>query len=195
SVQVWPVESGKILFTATSGVAFIELYAEGNDVCHSFIEYVNTESSSNGLPKQVTVTENELRQRLAGSDKDKKKKKLRLHVVSGALGTYTVDDIGSLSSKLSLVKLPKSQSGYKSGKLGFSQMEGSQPEQLLLDCAFVSTKLLTSVKVYHGLALDGLEFFYEDATSQLFGKRGGKSGGDEFVFGKLNRVCTSENLT
>lgn len=182
SVQVWPVESGKILFTATSGVAFIELYAEGDDVCHGFIEYVNTESSSNGLPKQVTVTENELRQRLAGSDKDKKKKKLKLNVVSGALGSYTVDDIGSLGSKLSLVKLPKSQSGYKSGKLGFSQMEGSQPEQLLLDCAFVSTKLLTSVKVYHGLALDGLEFFYEDATSQLFGKRGGKPGGDEFVF-------------
>ena len=32
-----------------------------------------------------------------------------------------------------------------------------------------------------GYALDGIEFCYEDATSQLFGKRGGKPGGDEFV--------------
>ena len=185
SVQVWPVEGGKILFTATSGIAFIELYAEGDDVCRSFLEYINTESSINGLPKQITVTENELRQRLSCSDRDKKKKKLKLTVASGALGSYTVDDIGSLNSKLSLVKLPKSQSGFKSGKLGFSQMDGSEPEQLLLDCAFISTKLLTSVKIYHGFALDGLEFFYEDATTQLFGKRGGKPGGDEFVFGKL----------
>lgn len=184
SVQVWPVENGKILFTATSGIAFIELYAGDDDLCHSFLEYINTESTINGLPKQITVTESELRQRLSCSDRDKKKKKLKLVVVSGALGSYTVDDTGNLGSKLSLVKLPKSQSGYKSGKLGFSQMDGSAPEQLLLDCAFNSTKLLTSVKIYHGFALDGLEFFYEDATSQLFGKRGGKPGGDEFVFGK-----------
>lgn len=185
SVQVWPVENGKILFTATSGIAFIELYAGDDDLCHSFLEYINTESTINGLPKQITVTENELRQRLACGDRDKKKKKLKLVVVSGALGSYTVDDIGDLGSKASLIKLPKSQSGYKSGKLGFSQLDGSAPEQLLLDCAFNSTKLLTSVKIYHGFALDGLEFFYEDATSQLFGKRGGKPGGDEFVFGKF----------
>ena len=188
SVQVWPVESGKILFTATSGIAFIELCVEGDDTCHSFIEYTNTEATSNGLPKQITVTESEIRQRLSGREKDSKKKKVKMTVVSGALGSYTVDDIGSLASRLSLVKLPKGQSGFKSGKLGFSQMDGSQPDQLLLDCAFASTKLLTSVKIYHGLALDGLEFFYEDATSQLFGKRGGKAGGDEFVFGKYTRL-------
>lgn len=188
SVQVWPVEGGKVLITATSGIAFIELYAEGDGVCHSFIEYINTESSINGLPKQVTVTESELRQRLPGNEKDKKKKKLTLTIVSGALGSNTVDDISILNYKLSLVKLPKSQSGYKSSKLGFSQLDGSQPEQLLLDCAFQSTKLLISVKIYHGLALDGMEFFYEDATSQLFGKRGGKPGGDEFVFGEYTQM-------
>jgi hypothetical protein len=36
------------------------------------------------------------------------------------------------------------------------------------------------VKIYHGFALDGIEFVYEDSTSQLFGKRGGKPGGSEF---------------
>ncbi|KAB8221306.1 putative peptidase family-domain-containing protein [Aspergillus novoparasiticus] len=180
SVQVWPVENGKILITATTGIAFLELYAEGDDVCHNFIEYINTESSSNGLPRQVTVTENELRQRVFGTDKEKKKD-IKLTAFSGALGSHTVDSIIDLKSKQSVVKLPKGHTGYKGSKLGFSQMEGSQPDQLLLDCAFASTKLLTSIRVYHGAAVDGLEFFYEDATSQLFGKRGGKPGGDDFV--------------
>ncbi|KAJ5489899.1 Mannose-binding lectin [Penicillium expansum] len=180
SVQVWPVENGKILFTASSGIAFIELYAEGDTFCHNFIEYLNSESSPNGLPRQVAVTEVELRQRVYGTEKEKKKN-IRLVVYSGALGSYTVENIGDLKSKNSLVKLPKSQSGFKSGKLGQSAMEGSEPEQVLLECAFIKTKLLTSIKVYHGSAVDGIEFYYEDATSQLFGKRGGKPGGDEFV--------------
>lgn len=193
SVQVWPVENGKILFTASSGIAFMELYAEGDKFCHNFTEYLNSESSSNGLPKQVTITEIELRQKLFGTEKEKKKK-IRLVVVSGALGSYTVEDLGSLKSKNSLVKLPKGQSGYKSGKLGHSTMDGSEPQQLLLESAFLHTKLLTSIKVYHGYALDGIEFCYEDATSQLFGKRGGKPGGDEFVFGESCRCRPSHQV-
>ncbi|KAJ5683740.1 uncharacterized protein N7477_000085 [Penicillium maclennaniae] len=188
SVQVWPVENGKILFTASSGIAWMELYTEGEEFCHTFIEYLGTESSSNGLPKQIMVTETELRQKMSGIEKEKlfggekeKKKKLRLVVVSGTLGSYTVEDVGQLKSKNSLVKLPKNQSGYKSGKLGQSSLDGSEPEQVLLECAFIQSKLLTSIKVYHGSALDGIEFCYEDMTTQLFGKRGGKAGGDEFV--------------
>lgn len=184
SVQVWPVENGKILFTAASGVAFLELYSEKDNVCRSFMEYLNSESSSNGLPKQITVTEGELRQRLFGGEKEKRKK-VNVEVFSGGLGSCTVEDVGSLKTKLCLVKLPKGQTGFRGGKLGFSQMDDSRPEQVLLDSASVSTKLLTSIKIYHGYALDGLEFFYEDATSQLFGRRGGKPGGDEFVLGKF----------
>ncbi|KAJ5494137.1 Mannose-binding lectin [Penicillium fimorum] len=180
SIQVWPVENGKIVFTASSGIAFMELCAEGDTFCHNFIEYLNSESSPNGLPRQVAVTESELRQRVYGTEKEKKKN-IRLVVCSGSLGSHTVENIGDLKSKNSLVKLPKSQSGYKSGRLGQSAMEGSEPEELLLECAFIKTKLLTSIKVYHGYAVDGIEFCYEDATSQLFGKRGGKPGGDEFV--------------
>ncbi|KAI2732593.1 hypothetical protein CBS147332_1732 [Penicillium roqueforti] len=180
SVHVWPVENGKILFTASSGIEFMELYAEGDTLCHNFIEYLNSESSPNGLPRQVAVTEIELRQRVYGTEKEKKKN-IRMVVCSGALGSYTVENLGDLKSKNSLVKLPKGRSGFKSGKLGQSAMEGSEPEQLLLEYAFINSKLLTSIKVYHGFALDGIEFCYEDATSQLFGKRGGKPGGDEFV--------------
>lgn len=181
SVQVWPVQNGRILFTASSGIAFMELYAGEDDLCRNFIEYVGSDSSSNGLPKQITITENEIRQRLFDGDREKKRK-VKLVVFSGASGTLTVDDISQLRTKLCLVKLPKGQTGYRGGKLGFSQLQGSQSEEVLLESALTPTKLLVSLKVYHGAALDGLEFFYEDSTSQLFGKRGGKPGGDEFAF-------------
>lgn len=182
SVSVWPVENGKIVFTASTGIAFMELYAEGDNVCHSFIEYLNSESSSNGLPRQVTVTESELRQRVYGTEKEKKKS-IRVVVYSGALGSHNIDSVSNLKSKQNLVKLPKSHTGYRGNKVGLSQLEGSEPEQLLLDCASASsTKILTSIRIYHDNALYGLEFFYEDATSQLFGNRGGKP--DDFVLGK-----------
>lgn len=189
SVQVWPVDNGRILITASSGVAFIEIYAEGDEVCHSFIEFVNSESPNSGVPRQVTVTESELRQQLPA---EKQKKKVRLEIFSGGLGSHTVPDLSALRSKQSLVKLPKGQTGYKGSMLGFSQLEGSQPEEVILESSFIQTKLLTSIKVYHGEALDGLEFCYEDATSQLFGKRGGKPGGDEFVFGEFS--CPNERF-
>ncbi|KAL4956831.1 jacalin-like lectin domain-containing protein [Aspergillus filifer] len=175
SIQVWPVENGKILLTATTGIAFIELYAEGDKVCRHSLEYINTESTSNGLPRQVTVTESELRQRVFGTEK---KKQIKMSIFSGALGCFTVDSISSLKTKNSQVKLPKGV-GYRGCKLGISQLGESQPEQLLLDCAFQYTKLLTSVRIYHDNKVHGLEFLYEDATSQLFGNRDGKS--DDFV--------------
>ena len=45
-------------------------------------------------------------------------------------------------------------------------------------------RVLSRVIFYHGTALDGIEFFYDDESSQLFGKRGGKPGGDTFEMGK-----------
>jgi hypothetical protein len=48
--------------------------------------------------------------------------------------------------------------------------------------------------VYSGNCLDGIEFCYEDGHSQLFGKRGGKPGGDEFFFGKHASGAASQSL-
>lgn len=181
SVQIWPVENGKVLITASSGVAFIEIYTDDDELCHHFMEFIHSEAPNSSVPRQVTVTESELRQLLPP---EKQKAKLRLKVFSGSLGKQTVDDVSVLKSKKSSIKLPKSQKGFSGTRLGASRMDGSEPQQVLLDSVFSQNRLLTSIKVYHGTALDGLEFFYEDATSQLFGKRGGKPGGDEFIFGK-----------
>lgn len=179
-IQVWPVDNGKIIIAAPSGVAFIELFVDGGDTCGTFVEYVNSEVGNIAIPRQITVTEAELRRELP--DK-KKNKKLRLEIYSGNLTCHTVTDISLLKAKRSTVKLPNGQTGYKGNKIGSSSVEGSKEEQLVLEFAFIQTKLLTSIKVYHGSAVEGLEFCYEDATSQLFGKTDA-SQKNEFVLGE-----------
>ena len=181
SVQVWAVDNGKVLITAPTGVAFIEIFAEGDDVCRSHIEYINGDGNNpNGPPRQVMLTENELRERLP---EDRRNRKLKLEIHSVGQGKHIVEDFSQLTSKSLMLKLPNGQMGFRSSKLGFSQMEGSRPEEVILKSALAGTKLLTSIRVHHGFALDGIEFLYEDSTSQLFGKRGGQAGGSEFRFG------------
>lgn len=195
SIQVWPVEDNRMIITAASGVAFIEIYPEGEgDLCHSWLEFIS--ESKPTLSGQVSVTESELRSRLPESARGKK---LRLELFSGAMGKQSVDDFGALFSKESRVDIPEmrmhekrgglnklvlepfmKQKGYRSNKLGFSDMEGTKPDEVILDASHIRSKLLTSIKVYHGFALDGIEFCYEDGESQLFGTTGGKPGGDEF---------------
>ncbi|KAF1843664.1 zinc metallo protein-like proteinase [Cucurbitaria berberidis CBS 394.84] len=170
SVQVWTVDSGQggVIATSKSGIAWVELYPEGDDVCHYWREFPE---SDNQFPRQVALEEATLR---ALMPKEKLKSRLKIEVFSAGGGSHVIEDFSLLANqKLARVKFPDGRWGYRGSKLGYSQMEGSQPQEILLENTYISTKLLLSVKVYHGFALDGLEFIYEDATSQLFGKRGG----------------------
>jgi hypothetical protein len=110
---------------------------------------------------------------------------MKLSIKSCAGGSHEVEDFSLLTSKVSRLKLPNGQLAFRSSKLGLSQMEGSRPEEMIFNSAIQQTKLLTQVRVYHGFALDGIELVYEDSTSQLFGKRGGKEGGSEFNLGEF----------
>ncbi|KIN00959.1 hypothetical protein OIDMADRAFT_103664 [Oidiodendron maius Zn] len=175
SIQVWPVENGNAMVTAASGIAFIEIFVTGDDLCHHWQEF----GDGNGggpIQKQFLLTEQDLRSRLPD---DKKKSKLMLSFHSWGGGSHDVSDFGILTSKVSRVKLPNGQMGFRSSKLGFSQMEDSQPEEVILT-SVARTKLLTQVRVYHGFALDGIEFIYDDGSTQIFGKKGGQPGGSEF---------------
>ena len=179
-ICVWAVDNGKVLVTAPSGVSFIEIFVEGDDLCHSWFEYLTGDGTGNGPPKQVVLTENDLRSRVG---QDTKNKKLKVVVHSAGPGEHTIEDFGKLKSKDSVVKLRNGQLGFRGSKLGQSNLQGSLPEETVLDGAIMKTKLLRSIKVFHGMAVDGIEFCYEDLTSQMFGKRGGKVGGTEFLFG------------
>lgn len=184
SVQVWPVDNGNVMVTAASGVSFMEILAEGDTECHYWQEF--GDGNGNGpIQRQVMLTEQDLRARLP---EQKRKSKIRLSIKSITGGSTEVEDFGLLASKMSRVKLPNNQCAFKSTKLGLSSLDGSTPEELVFDSAIHQTKLMILVKIYHGFALDGIEFFYEDATSQLFGKRGGKPGGSEFNLGMFTVI-------
>jgi hypothetical protein len=172
SVQVWTVDPGQggVIATSKSGIAWVELYTEGDDVCRYWREWPELELQ---YPRQVTLDEGELRSVLP---KEKQKSKLKVEVYSAGGGKHVIEDFNRLTNqKLARVKIPDGRWGYRGSKLGYSQMDGSQPIEIILDSAHIQTKLLLGIKVWSGLCVDGLEFYYEDATSQVFGKRGGHS--------------------
>lgn len=174
SVQVWTVENGTVLATAPSGIAFLELYGEGDDLCRAWIDNTINGSfegggSGAGLPKQIALNEADLRARLPA---DKRQKRLKVELHSAGQGKHTIEDFGKIAGKDMIVKLPNKRDGYKGALIGGRQMQG-QWQKVIFDSAMEQTKLMTGVRVHHGGAVDGLEFLYEDRSSQLFGKRGG----------------------
>ncbi len=182
SIQVWAVDNSSVLVTAATGVAWIEIFPEGDDVCHHWIEYIDpTSSSPPGAPRQITLTESGLRDVLP---EKKKKRKLQIKVFSCAGAEHTVDDFSALTSQTMRLKLTDGRPGFKSSKLGFSQMQGSQPAELILHTCDKQPQFLRSLRIFHGRSIDGIEFNYEDGFSQLFGKRGGKPGGSLFELDK-----------
>jgi hypothetical protein len=171
SIQVWTVDNNAVLVTAATGVAWIEIYPEGDDVCHHYIEYLDPNNAPPSGPRQITLTESGVRDVLP---EKKRKRKLELKVFSCGGEEHTVQDFSALTSKGGRVKLLDGRSGFKSSKLGFSQMNGSQPQELLLGTCAKQPKFLRSLRIFHGKGVDGIEFFYEDGSSEMFGKRGGK---------------------
>jgi hypothetical protein len=182
SIQAWPIEDGKVLLTAATGISHLELHPEGDDLCRSWIEY----PAENGqVQRNIVLTEKELRDRLPN---DKRQAKFRVCARSHGGGELNIDDFHVLCSKASSLKLsfgigPLAKTAFRGSKLGHSQMDGSEPQEFIFTSAKEKNRILSKVVFYHGFAVDGIEFFYEDNTSQLFGKRGGKPGGDTFDMG------------
>jgi hypothetical protein len=168
SVQVWAVDSaqGGVIATSKSGIAWVELYTEGDDICHYWKRWPEHEGQ---YPRQVALNEQELRDLMP---KEKSRSKLKVQVFSAGGADHTVEDLAELSNQDSRVHLPDGRWGFRGSKLGSSQMEGSQPHEIIFESA-LSTKLLVAIRVYAGASVDGLEFVYEDSSTQVFGKRGG----------------------
>lgn len=200
SVSYFGVENGKLILKAQTGIAFIEIYPGAEKVgemCKYWIDYARIDPRTGCFPQEVHITENDLRGRLPS---DVKKKKLAIQVFSGAFGKVVIDDFARLFAKEQSTSIPDernvlmrrvSQSvlqtsrmrGYRSNVLGNRELPGSSSIEVVLDTASSQTKLLRSIKIYYGLAVDGLEFCYEDGETQLFGGRGGTPGGDEYLLG------------
>ncbi|KAF2157423.1 zinc metallo protein-like proteinase [Myriangium duriaei CBS 260.36] len=170
SVQAWGVDGNAALITSATGIGWVEIKQEGDDLVHAWVEYFDPLAGPSSAPRQITLTEAELKERLKDYDKNKK---IEINIFSCGQANHEIKDFGQLVSKTSRTKLPDGRSGFRGAKLGFSQMDGSKPDQVIWESAYIQTKLLVNVRVFAGFALDGIEFMYEDGTSQLFGKRGG----------------------
>jgi hypothetical protein len=184
SVQAWPVDLGTVAVTAATGLSFLEIYGENDTECHTWIEYPWENGSAQ---RQVSVSEQELRNRLPEA---RRKGKLRVSIKSHGGGSLEIDDFHQLCSKQSAFRLPTVVPGlgkmaFRGKRLGLSQMEGSEPQDFLFSSTLRSDRVLSRIIFYHGFALDGMEFVYDDDSRQLFGKKGGKPGGDVFDMGKF----------
>lgn len=184
-IQVWTVDNSNVLVTAATGVAWVEITPEGDDVCHHWIEFLDPSAGPAAAPRQVTLTESQLRERIPA---EKRKRRLAIKVFSCGGGELEVHDFAQLCGKESRIKLVDGRFGFRSARLGSGAGSGGKTEEVILPLAAGSggsptrmkTKLMTSIRVFHGSSLDGIEFLFEDGTSQLFGQRGGKPGGSEF---------------
>lgn len=200
-IQVWSLDN-EITASSETGIGWIELYADDDEFCYAWKEFLprnplpgQESPRSDQLPRTVRLIEAELRERLKENLPQKKRtiKKLRIQINSGGNQQYTIEDFSKLTDKSARTKIPNGQIGFRSGKLGHSAMQGSTPQELFIESTYLKTKekdilgnislkgkVLRSMKVFHGLAIDGIQFCYEDSSSQMFGKAGGKP--DEFFF-------------
>lgn len=188
SVQAYAVEVGTALVVASSGISFVEISAHNDDVCHSWLEFGPPDAT---CQRQINLVESDLRARLPP---EKRKARIKISIKSHAGGSLDIDDFKKFVSKESFVKIDSGRTAFRSRKLGHSNMNGSEPCDIVFTSAAKQDRVLSRVIVYHGSAIDGLEFIYDDDSSQLFGKKGGKEGGDAFDFGTLNQSQITTGL-
>ncbi|CAI4214617.1 unnamed protein product [Parascedosporium putredinis] len=146
SLQAYPIDGESVSVMATTGISFLEIFVEGDDVCRTWIEY----PVENGAPqRQIELNEEDLRARLP--------------------------DFKALCSKDSAVKLGKTgRLGFLGQKVGLSGLKGSEAHQVVFvpSGSKGPTRVVSRVVVYHGRAVDGVEFFFDDGSVEMLGKKG-----------------------
>ncbi|PWW80677.1 hypothetical protein C7212DRAFT_350072 [Tuber magnatum] len=155
--QVYAVENG-IVAGAQSGIVLVEIYTDG--VYRAHREFTNKPE------REVSLLEDDLRGSLPDSHKNRP---MKLRIYSAGQGEAVVEDFSTVKS--SKVQLPNGYGvAFKSSSLGRPKAGGSIPQQLILHTV-TPGRMLTSIRVFHNSALGGLEFMYEDSSTQLFGRR------------------------
>ncbi|EFQ98252.1 hypothetical protein MGYG_01287 [Nannizzia gypsea CBS 118893] len=196
-IQLWSVDGDKILATSSAGIAFIEIFTSPQgDIPTSFIEYVDSSAGNSGVPKEASFTEAEIRAQLP--DSARKSKIIRLRIYSGCLSVFTVADLSVLTAnkgKEWCVKIPTVTGSEQTNYLPY-QLPGCLPGCLpgeKHEVSFETNKPVTALRVYaeekQGLdvgaplksTIAGIEFRYEDGSSQLFGSKGQGMIDDEYT--------------
>ena len=187
SIHAWPVDGVNVVVSAPTGVTHMEIYSDGDGICRSWVEFPS-ETPGSQVPRSVTLSEADLRSRLP---EEKQRGVLKISIKSCGGGNLDIDDFHRLvSAEESSVKLENGRTAFMSKSLGLGNTPGSSRSRLIFTSAERASRVLSRVVVYHGMAVDGIEFCYDDNSSQLFGKRGGKPGGDNFELSKKRLGCS-----
>lgn len=178
SVQAFAIEGGTVLATAATGVSFVEIFGEGDDVCHAWLEFSTDQGP---IQRQMALNEQDLRARLPET---KRKGRISVSIKSYGGGALTIDDFGEFTSKKGMVKLGAGKMASRSQKLGSQSTEDDVQQDFIFTSAAQQDRVMSQVVAYHGAAVEGLEFFYDDNTSQLLGNKGTKERSGVFEFGR-----------
>jgi len=183
TVYGWSLEDDKMLVIAKSGLLCTEIFAEDDEVCHTWIEHPRDMR----LQREVVLTRDDLSKHLP---ENKRRSKLKIIVRSIAGGELVIDDFHHQCAKSS-IKMPSSPGplsklAFRSTKVGRAQSKGSELQDVIFNSAATHiNRIMTGVTVYHDHAVDGLEFHYDDGSSQILGKRSDKTRGEKFMLSKL----------
>jgi hypothetical protein len=159
SLQIYAVENGLVV-SSSSGVTLILIYT--GDTYRTYIEYTSKPE------REVMIQEEFLRSKLPDVPKNAP---ITLKIFSASQGETVVEDFQAARNMK--VQLPKGHgTAYMSAVFGAATPD-SQSQEVILQ-SITTGSLLTGIRVFHNsTGLEGLEFLYEDTSSQLFGSRGG----------------------
>ena len=178
SVQGFCIDGNQAIAMASTGVSFVEIVPEGSEVCRAWIEY----PVENGTPqRQVVLGEQDLRSRLP--QKQRGGGRLRVRVRSFGGGSLEIPDLKKLCSKDSSFKLGAGKLAHRQQTVtGSTKHKGQKKtcEIVFMGDAKQNNRVLSRVMVYHGVSLRGLEFVYDDGSTQLLGQKDEEGRTDVF---------------
>ncbi|KAI5817035.1 putative peptidase family-domain-containing protein, partial [Pyronema omphalodes] len=154
--QIYALENG-IVVGASSGVALVLIYT--GDTYRDYIEYTSKPE------REVFLQEDVLRAKLSGVPKSAT---IKLKIYSAGQGESVIEDFHA-AQKLSVTLPDKLGTAFKSSTGKFEEACG---EQNLVFDSLTAGRMLMGIRIFHNGFVEGLEFQYEDQSSQLFGRKG-----------------------
>ncbi|CCE29895.1 uncharacterized protein CPUR_03743 [Claviceps purpurea 20.1] len=178
SVQAFAMEGGTVIATAMTGISHVEIYGDGDNVCHAWLEFA-TENGPMQLQRQLALTEQDLRARMPEA---KRKGRMSISIKSHGGGSLTIADYREFTSKGSMVKLGGNKLAFRSQVLGAAKTDDCEQHNLVFTSALKTDKVMSQVIAYHNSTLHGLEFVYDDNTTQLLGEKREPDASQTFDF-------------
>ncbi|KAG6031228.1 hypothetical protein E4U40_007321 [Claviceps sp. LM458 group G5] len=176
SVQAFAMEGGTVIAMAMTGISHVEIYGDGDNVCHAWLEF----ATENGpMQRQLALTEQDLRARMPEA---KRKGRMSISIKSHGGGSLTIADFREFTSKGSMVKLGGNKLAFRSQVLGVAKTDDCEQQDLVFTSALKTDKVMSQVIAYHNSALHGLEFVYDDNTTQLLGEKREPDASQTFDF-------------